>query len=188
MFSPFVHRLQACSTDAADGAVHRQASALQPVSLIRQLPTLGDVLYVPMPCRDAVGDGMPPGVLVECAELAPLLRARWLVQASIITVDGPREWVECVDRYGHICCRMHLLPDTDYLAWDRLLAAGTPTRAAQRELNHSRARPVSAQLLRFHHQPIAGLLVLGAKAASRLSPLGRHLADRIARDEALALQ
>lgn len=188
MFSPFVHRLQAWCVDAGATAVHRQTANVQPASLVRMLPALGDVLYVPMPCAGAAGEPMPRGLLVEHVQLAPLLRTHYLVQASIITVDGPREWIECVDRHGDLGCRLHLLPDTDYLAWDRLLEAGTPMRGAHRATRHLRARPVCAQLLRFHHRPLAGLFVLGAETADRLSPLGRHLANRIARDEAIALQ
>jgi hypothetical protein len=188
MFSPFVHRLQARCVDAGASAAYRQTAAVPPAMLVRMLPALGDVLYVPMPSDDVSREPMPPGVLVECAELAPLLQARYLVQATVITVDGPREWIECVDRRGHICCRLHLLPDTDYLGWDRLIAAGTPAEVTPARLSFPRARAVCAQLLRFHHRSLAGLLVLGADTAGHLSPMGRYLADRIARDEAVALQ
>lgn len=161
---------------------------MQPIRLIRALPALGDVLHVPMQSGDGLVEEMPHGMLVEQWQLAPLLQVRSLVQASAITADGPREWIECLDRHGRICSRLHLLPDTDYLGWDRLIAIGTPTPSTHPRRWSLPERPACAQLLRFHQRQLAGLLVLGADAAARLSLLGRVLADRIARDEAVALR
>src|SRR3546814_12231625 len=87
---------------------------------------------------------LPRGLLAEAMQLAPLLQTRRLVAASAITVEGPREWIDCVDREGRTCARLHLLPDTDYLAWDRLLACGEPMAATPaRWLRHP--RPASAR-------------------------------------------
>lgn len=188
MFSPFVHRLHAWCGDAGGHAVHRLTAAVQPASLIHALPALGDVLHVSMQSGDAAVDDMPRGLLAEQWQLASLLQVRWLMQASMITVDGPREWIDCLDRHGHICSRLHLLPDTDYLAWDRLIAIGTPIQLAHAQPWFLRERPACARLLRFRQRRLAGLLMLGADGAGRLSSLGRVLADRIARDEAVALQ
>ncbi len=73
---------------------------------------------------------LPRGLLVEAMQLAPLLQTRWLL-ASMITVEGSRKWIECVDREGRCWARLYLLPDTDYLAWDRLRACGGPVPAAR---------------------------------------------------------
>ncbi|KRE85435.1 hypothetical protein ASG75_07530 [Rhodanobacter sp. Soil772] len=185
MFVSLVHRLQDLRLQAATASVSRRGLRMTPARLIAGLPALGSVLYVPMRPGGSTVRELPRGLLVEAMQLVPLLQTRWLMAASMITVEGPREWIECMDREGRACTRLHLLPDTDYLAWDRLLAGGEPMPASKpaRWL-----RPASAQVLRFHTRRLAGLDVLGAEATAAVSPLSRQLAGRIAHAETVPLQ
>ena len=188
MFSPLLHRLQGRCLHAAGAVISRHYLRQAPAQFVGGLPALGSVLYVPMrSCMSSIRE-MPTGLLVEIMELAPLLQTRWVVAASSITSEGPREWIECVDREGHQCARLHLLPDTDYLAWDALLASGEPVPALRPPRWPRDPRPASAQLLHFHMRRLAGLHVLGGEGAPRISVLGRHLAVQIAHAEALSLQ
>lgn len=187
MFGSWVQRLQELCLHAGTGAISRRCMRVTAASLLDGLPALGNVLYVPMrPCRSA-GWEMPHGLLVEAMQLAPLLQTRWLVAASVITVEGPREWIECVDRDGRPCARLHLLPDTDYLAWDGLLTGGEPVTAAVSTHWPRQLRPASARLLRFHTRRLAGLVVLGVELSGQVSSLSRQLAGQIARAEAVPL-
>ncbi|HEX7732818.1 MAG TPA: hypothetical protein VF415_09245, partial [Rhodanobacter sp.] len=115
-----------------------------------------------------------------------LLRVHWLVAASVIGSDGPHEWLECRARDGRLCARLHLLPDSDYLGWDALLAAGVPVHAAggQRPDDEHLA---AARLLDFRCRQLAGLDVLEALPAVGVSALGGGIARGIARAEGLAL-
>jgi hypothetical protein len=188
MFSPLLHRLQGRCLHAAGAVISRRCLRLVPAQFVGGLPALGSVLYVPMrPCMSSIWE-MPTGLLVETMQLAPLLQIRWLVAASSITSEGPREWIECVDRDGHQCARLHLLPDTDYLAWDALLASGEPVPAPRTPCWPRDPRPASAQLLHFHTRRLAGMHVLGGEDAARISMLGRQLAVQIAHAEAVSLQ
>lgn len=188
MFSPLVHELQKLCVRSGTMQITRQSLRVTPEHLIHYLPALGNVLYLPMCCGAEPMRNMPRGFLVEAPPLAPLVRANWLVMASEITVDGPREWIDCVDADHRTCARMHLLPDTDYLAWDALLDCGDIVPDFPAVVSASAASPASAQMLRFHTWRMAGLQVLGAELAATASMLSRDLAGRIAREEALPLQ
>ncbi|HEY0198519.1 MAG TPA: hypothetical protein VGC19_08275 [Rhodanobacter sp.] len=185
MFSPLLHRLQDICLHAAT-PVSRRCVRMTPAALVEALPALGSVLYVPMLPHGASVWTMPRGLLAEAMQLAPLLQVHALVMASVIGVDGPREWIECLDRGGRACARLYLLPDTDYLAWDALLASGEPLADPSRRLR--RARPASAQMLRFHRRRLAGLDVLGGETVTSASSLSTQLAGHIARAEALVWQ
>jgi hypothetical protein len=171
-------------------ATSRRCWRVSPAMLLRYLPPLGSVLYLPtQPCMSALEE-MPRGLLVEHMQLAPLLQTHYLVAASTITSEGPREWIECVDRHGHLLARLYLLPDTDYLAWDALPAgAEAATISASMQVRWPRnTHSVSAHLLRFHWRQLGGLDVLGAEAATQVSCLSRHLVGQVAAAEAVSLQ
>jgi hypothetical protein len=173
-------------------ATSRRCWRVSPAMLLRYLPPLGSVLYLPMQPRVSAIEEIPRGLLVETMQLAPLLRTHYLVAASAITSEGPREWIECVDRHGHLCARLYLLPDTDYLAWDALppsAEAMTVSTTAPMHASWPRnTRSVSAHLLRFHWRQLAGLDVLGAEAAVPVSMLSRHLVGQVAGAEAVSLR
>jgi hypothetical protein len=170
----------------------RRCFRVSPAMLLRYLPPLGSVLYLPAQPRVSAIEEMPRGLLVESMLLAPLLQTHYLVAASAITGEGPREWIECVNRRGHLCARLYLLPDTDYLAWDALLADAEAMSASTTAPMHARwlqnIRSVSAHLLRFRWRQIAGLDVLGAETAPQVSILSRHLVGHVAGAEAVSLQ
>lgn len=166
--------------------VQRRCFRVSPLQLTEHLPRLGQVLYVADARPLAALDEPPIGWLVEQCELAPLLHTHWLVAASMVGDDGPREWLECLDRRGNACARLHLLPDTDYLAWDALLAAGADTPKAVP--GRHALRPGDAFVTRFRRRHLAGLLALGRATAMPISTLGRDIAQRIAQAEAVKLQ
>ena len=168
---------------ASGVAVTRRWLRIAPRQLARHLPATGCVLY--LPCAARV-DETVPGLLVGRCELAPLLRVRWLVAASVIGSDGPHEWLECRARDGRLCARLHLLPDSDYLGWDALLAAGAPVQAASGPRPDD-GRMAAARLLEFRCRRVAGIDLLDASPAADISTLGGGIARGIARVEGLVL-
>jgi hypothetical protein len=186
MFSPLIHRLQELRPHADIATISRRWLRLAPASLAGHLPALGSVLYEPVQPGGAATWELPHGLLVESMQLVPLLQGKRLASVSTITVEGPREWIECVDGDDHLRARLHLLPDTDYLAWDALLDCAEPA-SPPASTRWSHACPVvGAQLLHFHMHRLAGLDVLGGEAVVRVSPLSRQLAGQIVRAETLA--
>lgn len=177
MFSSWLRQRQARCPQASGTSICQRRLRITPQLLVAALPALGSVLYMPLAACEQDLSAMPRGLLVETPQLALLLRVHWLMVASVIAVDGPREWVDGIDRTGRPCVRLHLLPDTDYLGWDRLLACGEPVFAGA-PAPHLRA--LDAYPLRFHQRPLAGLDVLRGEAVTALSPLSRRLAGQIA--------
>jgi hypothetical protein len=169
---------------APRSVISRRVRRIAPHALIDMLPALGSVLYL-HDSTTALRDAVLPGVLVAQAAFGPLLEAHWLAAVSIVTDDGPREWCECVDRLGRIRARWHLLPDTDYLAWDALTAPcaidadAPPVTQAW--------RPDHACVVNFRLRAWAGMLLLEQDHATPLSPLGDRIVARIAHAEAVAL-
>lgn len=183
MFSPWWRQLLEGCPRATDADVCRRRLRMTPAALAVSLPALGSVLYMPLAESGAGLPQQPDGVLVETPRLAPLLRVHWLSAVCEVAPDGPREWIDGIDRDGRPCVRLHLLPDTDYLGWDRLLASGEPLPAtAPAPAPHVRA--LDACLLRFRRRRLAGFDLLCGEAVTRLSPLSRQLAARIARAHA----
>lgn len=110
--------------------------------------------------------------------------------------DGLRESLRFLDAGGRCCWRLFLLPDSDFLAWDRLLshwpqettaetAAGVGERLWRRLAGRLRGEQWRAAVLRLHElQGEEGTPVLAASLA-RLSPLGAATARAIARGEGI---
>ena len=178
---PATHLAYLCP-HAAGAAVERRWLRMTPRQLAACLPAAGCVLYLPCAMQVATD---APGVLAARRELAPLLRLRWLVAASAIGSDGPHEWLECRAGDGRLCARLHLLPDSDYLGWDALLATGEPVSAMGRRPDGASIE--AAHLLDFRCRRLAGLSVLDALPARRVSALGGEIAQGIARAEGLLL-
>jgi hypothetical protein len=166
----------------------RQWLQTSPRHLARQLPRLGCVLYTPTRAVTLPAEPIVAGVLLARPELAPLLQTRWLAAVGAITGDGPREWLECLDGQGQLHARLHLLPDTDYLAWDALLQAAGTTAPDLLPRQRRGFRPAGAYLVAFRHSELGGLDALDAVPACAVSGLGKQIAQRIAKDEAVALQ
>ncbi|GLQ90429.1 hypothetical protein GCM10007898_40050 [Dyella flagellata] len=150
------------------------------------MPGLGSVLYLQAVSNTAMPTALPPGLLVMQHSFAPLLDVHWLVAISAVTDDGPREWCDCVDSLGRTLARWHLLPDTDYLAWDALAAS---CKANADAVFHTQPlRPQYARVMNFRLREFAGLLLLERGASVALSPLGERIAGRIAQAESAVLQ
>lgn len=178
------HSSSPCSR-APRECISRRARRITPRALIEMLPGLGNVLYLHAISDTALPDVLPQGLLVPRAFM-PLLDAHWLVTVSAVTDDGPREWCECIDIYGRTRARWHLLPDTDYLAWDALTASREPPVSPP--LVTQPMRSDCARAVSFRLRELAGLLVLEEEPSVALSLVGDRIAHRIAHAESVALQ
>jgi hypothetical protein len=167
--------------------VSRRSRQITPLSLLRRLPTLGSVLYLHASARPMLRDDLPSGLLVTQHTFAPLLDTRWLTAISVVTDDGPREWLDCMDRYGCTRARLHLLPDTDYLAWDALMGSCETDCHPPSVTGLSPLRPDSAAVVNFQLRELAGLLLLEQGLCAALSSLGDRIAARIAQAESAVL-
>lgn len=184
MFGWLAHTLAAVCPHFRAPAVDARWLRADPAALASRLPLLGNVLYLPM-WTDASPDHPARGWLTESEDLAPLLRTEWLLASCAIGIHGPREWIDCADAAGRVRAQLHLLPDTDYLAWDVLLSTATPMatppyRRLQRPFRASRAR-----VLHFTRRRLGGIDLLGGRDAASLSVLGRDIAREVMRAEAL---
>jgi len=159
---------------------------LGPQALARTLPTLGSVLHLPRlryaPCLSH----LPRGVIAGDALVAPLLATRLVGAGSAVTADGPREWLEYVDASGICVARTYLLPDTDYLGWDALLAEGEPLDTDEWTPGEQGFTAAQARVIRFDTSLVGGLRLLRSTGACAVSPMGRSLADSIAQAESVA--
>jgi len=167
--------------------VSRRARPIKPQSLLSTLPAFGSVLYLHASAEAIVLDSLPSSLLVTQRAFAPLLDTCWLMATSVVTDDGPREWFECIDRFGHPRARLHLLPDTDYLAWDALMSSCEPGGQLSRLPGAAPLRPDRAMVVNFQLRKLAGLSLLEQGRAVSLSPLGERIAARIAHAESAAL-
>lgn len=173
--------------------VSRRMLRITPRHLMHWLPRLGNVLYLHAPSAVDSDTIVPPRVLLAQQTSVPLMETHWLIAVSVVTDDGPREWCECVDRRGRLRARLHLLPDTDYLAWDGLVATAEagrsplpPPRAASRDALMPWAD--YAHVVHFQVRELAGLLLLEQHAAISVSQLSGTVAARIARAESTVLR
>jgi len=156
--------------------------------LARWLPRLGSLLYLHAALAREIADEPPSRVLVTQWMVTPLLATCWLVAASAITDEGPREWCECVDRAGRVRACLHLLPDTDYLAWDELMAADLARCLPPPAPGTLPFRADGARVVSFRLRQLAGSLLLEQCAATSLSSCGARMAKHIARVAAVALR
>ncbi|RDS82476.1 hypothetical protein [Dyella psychrodurans] len=166
----------------------RRMRRITPQRLLRTLPDLGVVLYLHATSSAVISEAHPPGLLVAQRAFAPLLDTHWLCATSVVTDDGPREWWECIDRLGRPRARLHLLPDTDYLAWDAVTAPHESDIGPSAGRPGQWLRPNSARVVSFSLCRFAGLYVLDYVPAASLSPLGSRVALHIANAESAVLQ
>jgi hypothetical protein len=171
---------------APRSAVSSRWLQISPGALVAYLPQLGCTLYLP-PRHALMPLGvLPYGVLCEQAELAPLLGVSRLKHSSVVSRDGPREWIDCLNPHGQRQARLYLLPDTDYLAWDALLAQAQPIAARQPHPHLPELQLGQARLVCFTLRRWVGLDCLRALTPGRVSALGKGVAQEIARSEAAA--
>lgn len=165
----------------------RRTRQITPHVLMRTLPHLGSVLYLHATSSAVIADVLPPGLLVTQRAFAPLLDTRWLVATSVVTDDGPREWWECLDRFGRPRARLHLLPDTDYLAWDAVITSHESDAELPLWTGGPLWRPDGASVVNFQVREFAGLTLLDRGRPMALSPLGGQVATHIASAESVLL-
>ena len=151
----------------------------------RQLAALGTVLCLYRPQHGSELSGWAQAVRVE---------ARIGVES-----DGLRESLVFFDREGRCCWHLWLLPDSDFVAWDRLAAslpnrdtdasqAGIGERLWQRLARRLTGESWRACALRLHAlpQPLAAPLL--AASLAPLSVLGATTARDIARAEGAEME
>jgi hypothetical protein len=164
------------------------------------LPRLGTVLWLHHAKRDrtfprarltAQGvlllDHPALGVLANCTEVWPM---------SAVTSHGPREWLEFRNVHNVAIAKLYLLPDTDYLAWDAMLAGCSMTASKLASECNWQAHTAfmraafaclgagwQARLVRMPMLRVTGLRVLGLRAPDSASQLGIRCARIIAEDE-----
>jgi len=175
------------TADTAAWTISRTSVRMPGVELAARLPLLGGVLYLPACRSPGASRDLVAGWLVARDNLGTLLRTNELRASCMIGVDGPREWIDCLDAAGGFCARLHLLPDTDYLAWDALLAGGSSLPAAPVCPGEVACKAAMAELLCFRVGRLASFHVLDTSPLGRLSPLGRGIARDVARAAAVEL-
>ena len=161
---------------------------VSPMALAHWLPMLGSVLYVPSRSTAEARARLPDNLLSESPLLTPLLRTRFLRVLGTVSADGPREWIECLDGRGHILAQVHLLPDTDYLAWDNLPSGCLPLDGLPLRRRVSTFCGAGAHLVRFRCQSMATFSCLGEVPPPCISSLGRVIAQTIAGAQPLLMQ
>ena len=188
MLGWLTHAFAAMCPLANTATITRCSVPMPGVELASRLSLLGGVLYLSTP-RPAQSDLLvASGWLVARPELAPLFDTRELVAASMIGAEGPREWIDCMDAQGRPCARLHLLPDTDYLAWDALLAGSRLLPAAPLRPERIVCRAASATLVQFRHRRVSALQLLETMPLAQVSALGREIAGEVARAAAVELE
>lgn len=139
---------------------------------VESLGALGPVL-----CLHAPSDPHP---------LTGWRRARKVRAQVRLDSDGPHEALHFFDTDGRDCWRLYLLPDSDFHAWEKLLAS-LPVHvdgpAAGRGFWRGKRSALphwQACALRLHPvaDPAGGIELAAAEVM--LSPLGRNCAQRLA--------
>lgn len=146
----------------------------------QQLAALGTVL-----CLYRHQDG---------GELSGWARAVRVESRAGVDSDGLRESLAFFDSEGRCCWRLYLLPDSDFVAWDRLLAllpsreeieatTGVGERLWRRLAGRLLGGQWQACVLRLHAVPAEVRRPILATSLAAVSPLGAATAQRIARAE-----
>lgn len=146
----------------------------------QQLAALGTVLCLYRPQQGGELSGWAHAVRVE--------------SRTGVDSDGLRESLVFFDANGRCCWRLYLLPDSDFLAWDRLLAslpsrneieaaAGIGERLWRRLAGRLRGEQWQACVLKLHAVPAAVAQPVLAARLGAVSPLGAATAERIAQAE-----
>jgi len=177
-----------CAARAWFAGPSESCFGVTPSAFVHWLPLLGSVLYVPSRTEADASTRWPDGLLSESPLLTPMLRTRFLRVLGMVSADGPREWIDCLDARGEILVQLYLLPDTDYLAWDNLPSDSAVIISLP---GHGRAHlfhGAAAHVMRFRCQPLANIVCLGEALPPRISPLGRVIAQAIAGSQPLLMQ
>lgn len=186
-----IGELRSAAMDAAPAWRRHDDELLR---IAQWLPRLGNVLWVYREPRTAAGNKASAIVAeLRCDHpaLAALTCCVKVRVDSAVTSQGPRECLEFLDADGEIQAKLFLLPDTDYLAWDEMLASRQRQPTLQ-DLAHWQAplRYLRAAINRlgspWHALPLRfaqARPMLAAIVPAALSPIGERLAAAIASDE-----
>lgn len=129
-------------------------------------------------------------------ELLGLLSAERLEPVVSLDSDGPLEGLWFLDGTGRPGFGLCLLPDSDFLAWERLLAGlpacrnavgGWCERLLTRLARRWRGDDWRAGLRRFRFGVVAGLPVLALEPVAQVSPASAHAAHRLAQHSRVRL-
>jgi hypothetical protein len=127
-------------------------------------------------------------------ELSGWAQASHAESRAGVDSDGLRESLAFFDQDGRCCWRLFLLPDSDFLAWDRLLvclpvreevepAAGVGERLWRKLAGRLRGEQWQACVLKLHALPSATRQPVLAASLETLSSLGASTARRIVEAE-----
>ncbi|PZQ20518.1 MAG: Hemin transport protein [Stenotrophomonas acidaminiphila] len=132
------------------------------------------------------------------SELAGWQQAVRVEAHTGVDSDGLDERLLFFDAQGRCCWRLCLLPDSDFVAWDRLVAslpagsdgevAGLADRLWQRLAGRLLGGQWRACALQLHAVPRPASLPVLAASLSLMSPLGIATAQRIAQAEGADLE
>lgn len=132
------------------------------------------------------------------SELAGWQQAVRVEAHTGVDSDGLDERLLFLDAQGRCCWRLCLLPDSDFVAWDRLVAslpagrgdeaAGLADRLWQRLAGLLLGGQWRACALQLHAVPRPASLPVPAASLSLMSPLGVATARRIAHAEGADLE
>lgn len=126
----------------------------------------------------------PDGALAGAPDLHALAHPATLCHACAVTPDGPRESLSVCDDTGIARVRLHLLPDTDYLAWDALLV-GAHALPGRNDVPAGRVD--RARRLRFVTQRLGPCNLLCVRAADSAGALSWRAAQQLADAEGVRL-
>lgn len=124
------------------------------------------------------------------SELTGWTQAAYAEAAVGMDSDGLRESVRFFDREGRCCWRLHLLPDSDFLAWDGMLTSlprsqermesdSVAERLWRRLAGRLRGEHWRACAVRLHALTQADASPVLAASLAPVSPLGTATARRI---------
>ena len=132
------------------------------------------------------------------SELAAWQQAVRVEVHTGVDSDGLDERLLFFDAQGRCCWRLCLLPDSDFVAWDRLVASlpagvdgesgGLADRLWQRLAGRLLGGQWRACVLQLHAVPRPASLPVLAASLSLMSPLGVATAQRIAHAEGAELE
>lgn len=127
----------------------------------------------------------PRGAPTGAPDLHALAHPARLCHACAVTRDGPRESLSLYDDAGIARVHLHLLPDTDYLAWDALVAAAPELPASDDGAPVGRVD--RARRLRFVTQRLGPCELLCVRTADTAGALSWRTAQQLARAQGVRL-